>query len=216
MKYVRCEFGHYYDPSKYRACPHCSARRSNVQEEYTIAKDPVDERIMQAYDLDYGQDEPIQAPARRSAAPAPDAAPVSGPAAPHIVEEESVTVARVEKNTGINPPVGWLVQIAGPNRGQSYEIHSERNTLGRSSAMDICLKGDVGVSRDTNGVISYNPRNRAFHLIPGEGKAIIYLNGEELLAPMALTAYDRIEISDTSLLFLPLCSQRFAWEDEQA
>ena len=52
MKYVRCEFGHYYDPSKYRTCPHCSARASNVQEEYTVAKDPVDERIAQAYDLE--------------------------------------------------------------------------------------------------------------------------------------------------------------------
>ena len=216
MKYVRCEFGHYYDPSKYRTCPHCSARASNVQQEYTVAKDPVDERIAQAYDLDYGQDQPIQAPARRGAAPAPApaAAPVSAPAP--AVDEDPVTVARVEKQTGINPPVGWLVQVTGTNRGKAYEIHSERNTIGRSSAMDICLKGDVGVSRDTNGVLSYNTRNRAFHLIPGEGKAIIYLNGEELLAPAALSAYDRIEISDTALLFLPLCSERFSWEDEQA
>ena len=216
MKYIRCEFGHYYDPSKYQSCPHCAARNTNVQEEYTVAKTPVDERIMQAYDLDYGQSEPvIQAPARRNSTSAAASTPAfSAPPSPApAVEEESVTVARVEKQTGVDPAVGWLVQIAGPNKGKTYEIHSERNTVGRSSAMDICLKGDVGVSRDTNGVVSYNPRNRAFHLIPGEGKAIIYLNGEELLAPAALHAYDRIEISDTALLFLPLCGERFAWED---
>lgn len=215
MKYIRCEFGHYYDPSKYQSCPHCSARNSHVQEEYTVAKDPVDERILQAYDLNYDQDDPvIQAPVRKNTS-AVHSVPAA-PAYPVQEAEDSVTVARVEKQTGADPVVGWLVQIAGSNRGKTFEIHSERNTMGRSSAMDICLKGDVGVSRNTNGVVSYNPRNRAFHLIPGEGKAIIYLNGEEMLAPAALHAYDRIEISDSVLLFLPLCGERFAWEDVEA
>ena len=52
MKFKRCEFGHYYDPSKYDRCPHCFARSSGVEAEYTVAKRPVDERVMQAYDLD--------------------------------------------------------------------------------------------------------------------------------------------------------------------
>ena len=133
--------------------------------------------------------------------------------APVPEAEDSVTVARLARDTGINPPVGWLVQITGANKGKAYEVHAERNTIGRSSAMDICLKGDLGVSRDTNGVLSYNPRNRSFHLIPGEGKAILYVNGQELLSPQELNAYDCIEISETALLFVPLCGERFAWED---
>lgn len=209
MKFKRCDFGHYYDPSKYDQCPHCFARTSGMEAEYTVAKTPVDERIMQAYDLDYGAQEPepvMEAPRRREAVAQP------APAQP-VVEEESVTVARMEQQTGINPPVGWLVQITGVNKGRAYEIHAERNTIGRSSAMDICIKGDVGISRDTNGVLSYNPRNRAFHLIPGEGKAIIYVNDQELLGPVELKAYDCVEISDTALLFVPLCGDHFAWED---
>ena len=210
MKFKRCEFGHYYDPSKYDRCPHCFARSSGVEAEYTVAKRPVDERVMQAYDLD---DYDAPAPSPRAAAAAP-AAPVA-PAAPASIPEaeDSVTVARLARDTGINPPVGWLVQITGANKGKAYEVHAERNTIGRSSAMDICLKGDLGVSRDTNGVLSYNPRNRSFHLIPGEGKAILYVNGQELLSPQELNAYDCIEISETALLFVPLCGERFAWED---
>ena len=222
MKFKRCEFGHYYDPSKYDRCPHCFARSSGVEAEYTVAKRPVDERVMQAYDLD---DYDAPAPSPRAAAAAPVApAAQAAPAAPQPAErpaapapmpeaEDSVTVARLARDTGINPPVGWLVQITGANKGKAYEVHAERNTIGRSSAMDICLKGDLGVSRDTNGVLSYNPRNRSFHLIPGEGKAILYVNGQELLSPQELNAYDCIEISETALLFVPLCGERFAWED---
>lgn len=219
MKFKRCEFGHYYDPSKYDRCPHCFARSSGMEAEYTVAKTPVDEQVMQAYDLDYGeQEQPIESPRRRREEPAPvqqvqPVVEVSRPVPEPMPEEESVTVARVEKQTGVNPPVGWLVQITGAGKGKAYEIHSERNSIGRSSAMDICIKGDVGISRDTNGVLSYNPRNRAFHLIPGEGKAIIYVNDQELLGPVELKAYDCIEISDTALLFIPLCGERFAWED---
>ena len=199
MKYKRCEYGHYYDPSKYASCPHCQVR--SRQDEYTVAKTPVDDRVAEIFDL---KEEVREVQAQAAAAQQPAA-----------MEEDSVTVARVEKVTGFDPIVGWFVQVTGENRGKTYEIHSERNTIGRANGMDICLKGDLGISRDTNGVISYNPRNRAFHLIPGEGKAIIYVNGEELLAPVELHAHDRVEISDTMLLFVPLCGEKFAWEDAQ-
>ena len=75
MKFKRCEFGHYYDPSKYDRCPHCFARSSGVEAEYTVAKRPVDERVMQAYDLD-AYDAPAPSP---RAAPAPAARGNGGP-----------------------------------------------------------------------------------------------------------------------------------------
>ncbi len=218
MKFKRCEFGHYYDPSKYETCPHCFARSSGMEAEFTVAKSPVDEEIKRAYDLDYGQEEPIAAPVRKEA-PARPAPAVSMPPAPEpdmqpdSQDGDPVTMARVQQKTGADPVVGWLVQIAGANIGVSYEIHSNRNTIGRASSMDICLKGDVGISRDTNGVLSFDPRNRLFHLIPGEKKAIIYLNDQELLSPEVLQPYDKIEIGDTALLFVPFCGENFSWEE---
>ena len=228
MKFKRCEYGHYYDPSKYDRCPHCFARGSGLESEYTVAKQPLDERVMQAYDLD-AYDAPVQAPARPKApapqAPVPPAAPVQpavpvqqAPAQPmaapaQMEADEVATVARLATDAGIDPPVGFLIQITGGNKGKFYPIHSERNSIGRANGNDVVLKGDLGVSRESNAVLSYDPRARAFHLIPGEGKAIVYVNGEELLAPRALSSYDCVEISDTALLFLPFCGEKFAWED---
>lgn len=198
MKYIRCEYGHYYDPEKYAACPHCAAFRAGEEPEYTVAKRPVDEQVMDAYSL------------------RGDPASYVSSAEPQMAPEDNdpVTVARVAEDKGIDPPVGWLVEVNGPHKGEAFVIHSERNTVGRGSSMDICLKGDVSVSRENNAILSYNPRNREFHLIPGEGKAIVYVNGEELLTPSALCAYDRIEIGHTALLFLPLCGEKFNWEEQ--
>ncbi len=202
MKYIRCDYGHYYDPEKYTSCPHCAAFRAGEEPEYTVAKKPVDEQVMDAYSL-------------RENASAKKAAPVKAQPAPLPEDDDPVTVARVAEEIRIDPPVGWLVEVDGPHKGEAFVIHSERNTIGRGSGMNICLKGDLTVSRENNAVLSYNPRNREFHLIPGEGKAIVYVNGNELLTPAALCAYDRIEIGHTALLFLPLCGERFAWEDAQ-
>ena len=208
MKYVRCAYGHYYDPSKHDSCPHCAAFRGGSEPEMTVAKSAVDEQVIKAYHLDAEDSVPAAEPAPQKVS-ALQAAPAAAPAAE---DDDPVTVARFARQEGFDPPVGWLVETAGPNRGASFVIHAQRNTIGRQTGMDVCLKGDVGVSRDTNAVLSFDPRSRAFHLIPGEGKAIVYLNGAELLAPAALKAYDRIEISETALLFLPLCGDEFSWE----
>lgn len=188
MQLKRCEYGHYYDPTKYRSCPHCEAYGEEDDVGYTVAKASAP-------------------PAFGQEAPAPLPAPQDNP-------DEQVTMGMAERKMGIDPPVGWLVCVSGAARGADYRIHSERNTLGRSDRMDIAIKGDLGISRDGHAVISYNPRNRGFTLLPGEGKSIIYLNGQEVLAPQPLREYDRIEIAETVLVFMPLCGEAFSWDDE--
>ena len=193
MQLQRCEQGHYYDPSKYRACPHCEAYGDD-DVGYTVAKAAVPEPYPEAS-------------AQHSAAQ-------SVPSAASVPADDQMTVGVAERRMGIDPPVGWLVCVSGAARGTDYSIRSERNTLGRSDRMNIVIKGDLGISRDGHAVISYNPRARTFTLLPGEGKSIIYLNGQEVLFPVKLSAYDRIEISETTLVFIPLCSEIFSWDDE--
>ncbi len=182
MQLKRCEQGHYYDPTKYRSCPHCE-----VQEDedigYTVAK---------------GKEPQF----REDYVPAAEASP-----------DDQETVGLAQRRMGVDPPTGWLVCVSGAARGTDYKIRSERNTLGRSDRMDIVIKGDLGISREGHAVVSFNPRANVFTLIPGEGKSIIYLNGQEVLSPVKLTAYDRIEISETVLVFIPLCSEIFSWDD---
>ena len=69
------------------------------------------------------------------AAPPP---PASDPGVTRAVYRETAT--------GISPVVGWLVCVAGPDRGRDYRIHGEKNFIGRGSSMDIVIAGD-GLAR---------------------------------------------------------------------
>lgn len=123
-----------------------------------------------------------------------------------------VTVAMVRKKTGLDPVVGWLVCIKGPEKGRDYRIRSERNGIGRGADMAICVGGDEAISRENHAFISFNPRKGSFRIAPGDGRGMTYLNGEEVDVPMPLTAYDRIELGQTHLMFVPLCGEHFSWE----
>ncbi len=125
-----------------------------------------------------------------------------------------VTVAMVRKNIGIDPVVGWLVCVAGPEKGRDYRVRSERNGIGRGSDMAICIQGDEAISRQNHAYISFNPRNGSFRIAPGDGRGMTYLNGEEVDVPMPLQAYDRIELGQTHLVFVPFCGKHFNWESQ--
>lgn len=123
------------------------------------------------------------------------------------------TVPLVRKEEGIDPVVGWLVCIDGPDRGRDYRIHSERNFIGRGGDMDIRITGDDTISRDRHAIVSFNPKNRQFKILPGEGRGIIYCNGEEVDGPLELARGDQIEIGRTRLQFVPLCDDDFDWAE---
>lgn len=189
MKLKRCDYGHYYDPSKFAECPHCDTRD---KQDVTMAL----------------YDEPVAAPV-----PAPQAPAFEAPAA--CPDDEQATVAMYAKavDAAVKPPVGYLICLKGASRGRDYKLYAQRNTLGRSDSMDVAIKGDVGISRENNATISYDPRSRVYHLIAGEGKSIVYVNGEEVLTPVKLFPKDKIEIGDTMLVFLPLCGPEFDWDE---
>lgn len=111
------------------------------------------------------------------------------------------------------PVVGWLACCAGPDKGRDWRLVSGRNAIGRGEGMPVRLAGDAGVSRDTHAVISFDPRQARFHLAPGEGRGLVYCNGQAVLVPLALAAHDRIELGATTLVFVPLVGDRFSWDD---
>ena len=121
------------------------------------------------------------------------------------------TVSVVRKKIGIDPVVGWLVCIEGAEKGRDCRIRSERNFVGRDPKMDICIGGDDSISRDNHAVISFNPKKNTYRLTPGESRGIINLNEEEVATPTVLNAYDKIELGQTKLLFVPFCGKDFTW-----
>jgi hypothetical protein len=142
-----------------------------------------------------------------TAAPSPTAPP-RGVA----VTEAGKTVGVMQAQMGFDPVVGWLACVEGPSRGKSYTIRGGINSIGRSDRMDITITGDMKLSAENHAKISYSERNNRFNLIPGEGRNIIYLNGEEVFAATPLKAYDLIDFGETKLLFVPLCGEHFTWD----
>ncbi|MBF0376727.1 MAG: FHA domain-containing protein [Desulfamplus sp.] len=206
MTMKRCEQGHYYDSTKHTSCPSCGVGS-----------------------LDLGS----TMPRRDNAHPSPSPSPLTGATAPRrndnkrdddhaetiragqaagkATSEEGCTVGIFRKKTGIDPVVGWLVCIDGPDRGRDYQIRSEKNFIGRSQSMNICIQNDESVSRENHASVSYNPKNRSFKLHPGDSRGLVYLNDDDVDVPTVLKPYDVIELGQTKLMFIPFCGEQFQW-----
>lgn len=108
------------------------------------------------------------------------------------------------------PVVGWLVSVIGSDVGRDFRITVGRNLIGRDPACAVYISGDQAVSA-RQAFLTFEPRSKRFSLSPGDGSALTYVNGDELLAPRALVAFDRIETGHTTLMFVPFCGDQFAW-----
>ena len=163
---------------------------------------------------------PVTAPQKTMPPRGYDPAPPPEPTAPPRPHGPSVldagkTMGMMQQEMGFDPVVGWLACVEGPSRGKSYTIRGGINAIGRGDRMDITITGDRTISAENHAKISYSDRNNRFNLIPGDGRNIVYLNGEEVFAPMPLKAYDLIDFGETKLLFVPLCSEQFTWKKEE-
>ena len=189
----RCASGHHYDPRKHSSCPFCGVPAIDV-----TATKPA------------GGARPFSPQAEDDVTLPAGGLPVGEK--PLVEGEEGATLGYFRKAIGLDPVVGWLVCIEGADRGRDFRLHSERNFIGRSERMDVCIRGDDGISRDNHAVVSFNPRNNSFKIQPGDGRGLVYINGEDLDVPMALRPYDLIELGQTKLKFIPFCGEGFQWE----
>lgn len=186
---VSCGNGHFYNDAEHSNCPFCG-----------VGLDLRPTRPLGAEtNVRLGND----AGHTRAASAAPAAGLGRDPGATRHIW--------AKRMGGVDPVVGWLVCVTGPEQGRDYRLHSERNFIGRAPAMDVAITGDASISRDNHAVISYNPKQHSFRLAPGDSRGLVYLNDEEVITPLALAPYDRIELGETVLLFVPFCGERFVW-----
>lgn len=194
MSMKRCENGHYYDSEKHNTCPSCGVSdleigKTRPQKEKLTALDGLTSQKEERSTHRLGQP-PVQS------------------------NDEAHTVGFFRKRTGFDPVVGWLVCTEGPSRGRDYRIRSEKNFIGRSQSMNICIQNDESVSRDNHASVSYNPKNKSFKIHPGSSRGLVYLNDEDVDMPRKLSAYDVIELGQTKLMFIPFCGEKFLWEND--
>lgn len=197
MATVQCANNHVYDDSKYHICPYC----------------PVPG--LKDANIPGTQAAPLSKPSlARTEAASPQGVTGQTPARgePGRSSAAGVTVGLVRKLTQIDPVVGWIVCIEGVNKGRDYRLHSDRNTLGRSPNMDVCIEGDETISRENHCQIVFSRRHRTFSIVPGTGRNLIYLDGKDVLAATELKPYAQLDIGEGSYLFLPFCSDRFNWD----
>jgi len=213
MALIRCQQGHFYDPSRHNACPYCGSMPAGGAGATEAQQQPMMPPPLGGAPSPVGATRPLRDVPQ----------PVIGPTVPlrpagaHLGgslkgPEEGRTVAVDMKKAGIDPVVGWLVCIKGPSRGRDYRIRSGRNGVGRSEAMDVQIAGDNTVSRENHAFLVYEPRKRSFSIRPGDGRGLVYLNGDEVVQASELKGYDIIEIGETQLMFVALCGEKFNWD----
>jgi hypothetical protein len=193
-KMIRCPEGHFYDPAKHTACPWC------------------------ALPSDAGGAEQKTRPVKPGALETPGPPPLPGsnppPVPPGPGPGATVRYGGAGPVPKTGPVVGWLVCLDGPDRGQDYRLHSEKNYIGRAPEMDVVILNDNTVSRDKHGVVVFDPKKQSFWVLAGEAKGLVYLNGELVQTPMRMNRDDVLELGQTKLVLVPFCGEKYSWSAE--
>ena len=127
--------------------------------------------------------------------------------------EDVKTMAFYDLGGGQEPVVGWLVCVKGAYFGQSFDLKTGRNNVGRAGNMDIVLAQEPTVSRNRHAVLTYEPGERQFFIQPGESNGLTYHNQAVVMQFEALHAYDRVRLGNAEFMFVPCCGAQFSWED---
>lgn len=214
MRIEKCEKGHYYDADANAVCPQCAAEAGG------------DRSFSSTGD------------SNRGAGDKGDTLPPSGVYAFSGLNETNVpsdiffgdeTVGWSEQRwdvdnykdvtrpvnpnnvPGFMPVVGWLVCVDGPDRGNDFRIRTGYNHIGRAEHMDICIRGDMQISREKHAMIAYDDQEKLFFFGPSGGRNLVRINGKMVMAPTELHPYDTVTVGSSKLVFVPLCGDKFDW-----
>ena len=112
------------------------------------------------------------------------------------------------------PPVtGWLVCMTGSEQGKDYRLHTGKNFVGRSTAMDVVLIDDKTISREKHCSVVYDPKGNVFY-VSSENGNLTYVNNVMIESPVKLMSGDQITIGETKLIFISFCEEGRTWESE--
>ena len=113
----------------------------------------------------------------------------------------------------VSPVVGWLVCTEGSEKGQDYRLHAGKNFIGRSTSMDVVIAGDREIAREKHATIIYDPRGNHFFLVP-EVDCETKHNDTAIEEPTALADGDRIDLGETTLIFVAFCKEGRVWKEK--
>jgi len=114
----------------------------------------------------------------------------------------------------VRPATGWLVCIAGQTKGLDYKLYQGYSYIGRDPAQNQIAIPDNHISSVPSARVLYDEASRRFFINECNGaRNPVYLNDKLFDGRVELQPYDIIKMGNTSLLFVPLCTDKFAWEE---
>lgn len=192
MKQIQCASGHFYDPDENTRCPHC----------------PV-----QGLDLGSVKPEVRVTPVQGGLGGRSPAVPGGHRKTIAIWPGQGTTPSRVQN---LDPVVGWLVAVEGPARGRDFRIRWGNNPIGRRPDQAISIAEDEAVHGEDHAFVIYEPRSNRFLLRAGTQRGLVYVDENLVVEPVSLEAYSVIRVGTSSLVFVPLCGDRFQWSLDTA
>ncbi len=123
---------------------------------------------------------------------------------------DNATPAAPTKSTKF--PVGWVVVMDGPGRGESFTLVAGMSQIGRGEDQAIQLDfGDNAISRTNHAAIVYDAETHKFLLGHGGKSNVVRLNDTPVISNEAIKDGDLIRIGETTLRFTQLCNDEFNW-----
>mgnify|MGYP000059515584 FL=1 len=226
MEIVRCSKGHFYDSEENATCPMCAAEAARNKN--PIGNNVLPDGIIGTSYFDDGNTPSPTLPVDPNGGKVQGYQPTVSADYQHAQSSSNGNMgaypktepifpvaASSEESTTFDPVVGWLVCIEGATKGTDYRIHSQNNYIGRSAKMDISIPEDSHISAENSAIIAYDNEDRTFYFGPGSGRNIVRVNGKPALSVEKIEAYDVLTVGTTKLLFVPLCGDRFDWNEKK-
>ena len=127
---------------------------------------------------------------------------------------DAPAAAAAPKAKSVKFPVGWIVVVEGPGRGESFTMQSGMSQIGRGDDQAIQLDfGDNSISRSNHAAIVYDAETKEFLLGHGGKSNIVRLNNKPVISNETLKTGDHIKIGETVLRFIALCDKSFNWSE---
>lgn len=109
-------------------------------------------------------------------------------------------------------PVGWMLVVDGPGRGECFALEAGMSQIGRGDDQAIRLDfGDNSISRVNHAAIVYDEQTHSFMLGHGGKKNIVRLNNKPVISNETLNTGDSIKLGETTLHFVAFCTPEFNW-----
>ena len=124
---------------------------------------------------------------------------------------------KTKETTRFQYPVGMVMVTKGPGFGECFAVKTGMSQIGRGEDQAIKLDfGDMAISRENHAAIVYDPEEHSFLLGHGGKSNIVRLNGKPVVSTSDMKDGDEIEIGETRLRFVAICSKDFNWTSNES